>query len=30
MNTECTQVQIEFKGLGRRKIHGAFDGGYIS
>ena len=30
MKTECTQVQIEFKGLGRRKIHGAFDGGYIS
>lgn len=30
MNTECTPVQIEFKGLGRRKISAAFDGGHIS
>ena len=30
MRTECTAVQIEFKGLGRRKVQGAFDGGHIS
>jgi len=30
MKTECTPVQIEFQGLGRRKVQGAFDGGHIS
>ena len=30
MKTECTPVQIEFTGLGRRKVQGAFDGGHIS
>ena len=30
MNTECTQVQLEFQGVGRRKVQGAFDGGHIS
>ena len=30
MNTECTSAQLEFQGLGRRKIVGAFDGGHIS
>ena len=30
MKTECTPLRIEFKGLGRRKVQGAFDGGHIS
>ena len=30
MRTECTPVQIEFKGLGRRRVQGGFDGGHIS
>jgi len=30
MKTECTAVQIEFTGLGRRTVLGAFDGGLIS
>lgn len=30
MKTECTPVQIEFQGLGRRKVQGAFDGGHLS
>ena len=30
MNTECTSHQLEFQGLGRRKVQGAFDGGHIS
>ena len=30
MNTECTSARLEFQGLGRRKIVGAFDGGHIS
>ncbi len=30
MKTECTPVRIEFKGLGRRQVQGAFDGGHIS
>ena len=30
MRTECTGGQIEFKGLGRRKIQAAFDGGHLS
>jgi len=30
MRTECTPNQLEFQGLGRRKIQGAFDGGHIS
>ena len=30
MNTECTASQLEFQGLGRRTVLGAFDGGHIS
>ena len=30
MNTQCTPVQFEFQGLGRRKVQAAFDGGHIS
>lgn len=30
MKTECTSVQCEFQGLGRRKVVAAFDGGHIS
>lgn len=30
MNTECTDNQLEFQGLGRRTVLGAFDGGHIS
>lgn len=30
MNTECTAAQLEFQGLGRRKVVAAFDGGHIS
>ena len=30
MNTECSAVQLEFQGLGNRKVQAAFDGGHIS
>ncbi len=30
MKTECTPVQMDFHGLGRRKVIGNFDGGKIS
>ena len=30
MKTHCTPIQMEFKGLGRRKVQAAFDGGHIS
>jgi hypothetical protein len=30
MKTECTSAQLEFQGLGRRKVEAAFDGGHIS
>ena len=30
MKTECTPEQLEFHGLGRRKVVGRFDGGKIS
>ena len=30
MNTQCTPVQIEFPGVGRRRIVGRFDGGTLS
>ena len=30
MNTACTDAPLEFQGLGRRAIFGAFDGGHIS
>jgi hypothetical protein len=30
MQTECTPAQLEFQGLGRRTVQGAFDGGPIS
>lgn len=30
MKTECTSAQIEFQGLGRRRVEAAFDGGHLS
>ena len=30
MNTECTPNQMEFQGIGRRKVEAAFDGGHLS
>ena len=30
MTTECTRGQMEFQGLGRRRVEAAFDGGHIS
>ncbi len=30
MKTQCTPVQMEFQGLGRRKVEAAFDGGHVS
>lgn len=30
MDTQCTPVQMEFQGLGRRKVQAAFDGGHVS
>ena len=30
MNTECNATQLEFQGLGRRKVQAAFDGGHLS
>ncbi len=30
MKTKCTQSQLEFQGLGKRKVQAAFDGGHIS
>ena len=30
MNTQCTPAQLEFSGVGRRRIVGRFDGGTIS
>ena len=30
MNTECTPIQMEFQGLGRRNVQAAFDGGHVS
>lgn len=30
MKTECTPTQLEFQGLGRRKVQAAFDGGHIT
>ena len=30
MNTECTATQLEFQGLGRRKVCVDFEGGYVS
>ena len=30
MRTECNGVQLEFQGLGRRKVEVGFDGGPIS
>jgi len=30
MHTECTSVQMEFQGLGRRRVEADFDGGYMS
>ncbi len=29
MKTDCTPLQIEFQGLGRRRVRAAFDGGHI-
>ena len=30
METECTATKLEFHGLGRRRVAGAFDGGEIT
>lgn len=30
MNTECTPIQMEFQGLGKRKVVASFDGGHLS
>lgn len=30
MTTECTPLQMEFQGVGRRKVEAAFDGGHLS
>lgn len=30
METECSAGQLEFQGLGRRRVQAAFDGGHIS
>jgi hypothetical protein len=30
MSTECNAVQLEFQGLGSRRVEGAFDGGHIT
>jgi len=30
MKTQCTPEQMEFQGLGRRKVAAAFDGGHVS
>jgi len=30
MKTECTAEQLEFQGLGRRKVYADFDGGHVS
>ena len=30
MQTECDEIQLEFQGVGRRKVEAAFDGGHIS
>ena len=30
MKTECTADQMEFQGVGRRKVQAAFDGGHLS
>ena len=30
MKTQCTPTQMEFQGLGRRKVQAAFDGGHIT
>jgi hypothetical protein len=30
MDTECSAIQLEFQGLGKRRVQGAFDGGHIS
>ncbi len=30
MSTQCTESQMEFQGLGRRKVRADFDGGHLS
>ena len=30
MTTECTPIQMEFQGVGRRKVAASFDGGHLS
>ena len=30
MATECTPIQMEFQGVGRRRVAAAFDGGHLS
>jgi len=30
MDTQCTAMQLEFQGIGRRKVQADFDGGHVS
>jgi hypothetical protein len=30
MDTQCTEIQLEMQGLGRRKVHLDFNGGHVS
>jgi len=30
MKTECTSIQLEFQGLGRRSVYADFEGGHVS
>lgn len=30
MTTECTPIQMDFQGVGRRKVEASFDGGHLS
>lgn len=30
MSTECNAAQLEFQGLGKRRVEASFDGGYLS
>lgn len=30
MRTDCTPIQLEFQGLGRRRVEAAFDAGHVT
>jgi hypothetical protein len=30
MDTQCNGTQLEFQGIGRRKVQAAFDGGHVT